>query len=184
MVARTVEVVRAVVNIKAPSKVEVEVKLPETEEKSAKKGRRTLTESLFFEELAENKGEAVADQVSALIDELIDLGLQLEPRKSSVSLRLPDPSDTGQAFTALVIRTSGRTNVVSATNIHRKGGYDPQTALQYLEGFSDMAGAAIGETADSTEQVDVEIILSQKDELLSLVREFKNALEAEAAERD
>jgi hypothetical protein len=184
LVARTVEVVRAVVNVKAPPELEVEVELPETEEKSAKKGRRTLTESLFFEELGEEKGQTVADQVADLIDDLIDLGLHLEPRKSSVSMRVPDPSESGQEFTALVIRTSGRSNVVSASNIHKKGGYAPQVALQYLQGFSDITGATIGETQDSTEQVDVEVVLRKKDEFLALVCQFKSAIEAEAAGLD
>ena len=184
VVARTVEVVRAVVNVKAPPELEVEVKLPETEEKGSKKGRRTLTESLFFEELAEAKGQAMADEAAELIDELTEMGFRSVWRKSAVSMRLPDPQDTRLEFTGLVIRTSGRSNVVSASNIHTKGGYNPRIALQYLERFSEVTGAAIGETKDSTEQVDVEVILSHKEEFLSMVRGFRDAIEEEATESE
>lgn len=187
LVARTAEVIRAVVNVKAPPDLDVEVKLPETEEKSAKKGRRTLTESLFFEELAEQRGQAVADQVADLIDELTDLGLARRWGKSSVSMRLRDPRETGKGFTVLLVTTDGLFQLLSLSSVHEQGGYDRQIWRQYLARVAEMTDAAtrsLGEYEDGTELLDVKALLWNQEEVLAAVREFKRAIEAEAAERD
>ena len=187
LVARTVEVVRAVVNVKVPPEVEVEVKLPETEEKSAKKGRRTLTESMFFEELAERKGQAVADQVANLVDELTELGLVKSWGSGSVSMRLPDPRDTGQRFTVVVLRTAGDLYLGWLSYVHTRGGYDQRIPERYLEAVAEMTDASIGTLEGypaSTSEIDVEVLLQNREQFLEAVAEFKNAIEAEAAEKD
>ena len=184
LVARTVEVVRAVVDVRAPADIQVDIRLPETDEKSATKGRRTLTETVFYEELADAKGQPVADRVADLVEDLNEMGFESRWRTSSVSLRLPDPGDSGHEFTGLVIRTSGNSNVVSARRLHRSGGYDPRIALSYLEGFAELTGAVIGDTQDSTTQVDIEVILRAKEDFLSLAREFRRAIETEAGDLD
>jgi hypothetical protein len=187
LVARTVEVVRAVVKVKAPPELEVEVQLPETEEKSAKKGRRTLTESMFFEELAERKGQNVADQVADLVDELTEMGLVKSWGSGSVSMRLPDPRDTGKRFTVVVLRTAGDLYLGWLSYVHTRGGYDRRIPERYLEAVAEMTGASIGtleDYPDTTSVIDVEVLLQNRDEFLAAVREFKSAIEAEAAERE
>ncbi len=186
LVARTVELVRAVVTVQAAPELEVEVRLPETEEKSAQKARRTLTENVFFEELASTKGQAVADQVAGLIDDLTEIGLVKVWRSSSVSLRLPDPRDTGHRFTVVVLETSGRGYLGWLDRVYTTGGYDPQISKRYFEKVSEMTGAAIGGPTqdDGTERFNVENLLRNRDEYLTLVRSFVSGIEAEAAESE
>ena len=190
LVARTVEVVRAVVHVQAPEGVGVQVKLPETEEKGTRKGRRTLTEDVFFEELTAAKGEAVADEVGALIDDLTQLGLVKRWASSSVSMRLPDPRDTGQDFTVVLFTTGGEFYVGWLIRAHTKGGYDLAVVDRYLKGVIELTGAELWDRGDgvryedTTKRTPVDALLRNKEEFLALVREFKNAVETQAAEWD
>lgn len=180
LVARTVEVVRAVVTVQAPPDLDIEVKLPDLDEQKPRKGRRTLTEAVFFEELTNVRGSVVGDRVSALIDELSDLGVLKRWRSSSVSMRLPDPRDTGLEYTVVVLTMDGRFQFGWLRYVHAKGGYDRRIPERYFGNVTEMTGAAKGGPGGGTVPLDVDVLLRHRDGFLAAVREFKNGIEAEA----
>ena len=96
-VARTREVTRAVVEVRAPQGADVRVTVPDAEEEDGGGGsasRARLTEAAFFDELVASTSDELADDVRALIDAVCDLGPERTFNKRSISLRLPDPGDT------------------------------------------------------------------------------------------
>lgn len=84
VVARTSEVTRAVVEIETSDDVEVTVDLPSEEEEESS-GRGKLTEKAFYEQLAKNTSQDVAEEVKALVEDITELGVKIVPRKSSIS---------------------------------------------------------------------------------------------------
>ncbi len=179
VVERTSEVVRAVVEVRAPRDLEVEVALP-AEPEGVQKAKPRLTEALFYEELAENAGEETADEVRELSSELEALGLVPRFRKASVSMRLPDPAGATGEFTIIVVRVTGTAFVGWLNSLQERGGYDPSIGNAYLAEFARLTGATI--VKDWTRDVPVSTLLGHKDGVVSAVETLVSGLGEEAEE--
>lgn len=105
LVAKTTEVVRAVVRVETsgPANVSV-VTVQETQEATGGPRRRTLSEVEFLQELPDEATRLLYERLFALGDEL---GLVRTWRSSSVSLRLPDPNGSKYELTLVVLSASG-----------------------------------------------------------------------------
>lgn len=171
-IARTVELVRAVVDVKAPPEFKVDIAVP-TEETG--KLRRKLTESIFYEELAENTNEETAAEVKLLVQEMQDMGVVPVWRASSVSIRYPDPGGSGQQFTVVVLTLSGSFYLGWLNRVSDYGGFDENIALRYKNCVTALAGILPDENLD-TDNMSIHVLLNNKQSFLECVRCFINDL--------
>ncbi|MCL0034965.1 hypothetical protein M1N21_03540 [Dehalococcoidia bacterium] len=103
--AHSTEIVRAVVCVVTTGHAEVTVELEDPmDEEGNRSRRRTLSEGEFLDRLPSGP---VARTVRKLIASARDLGAIVEPRASSVSIRLNDPKGSKQKLTLFVITTAG-----------------------------------------------------------------------------
>jgi hypothetical protein len=106
IVTRTAEITRAVVEVTVAEEahVNVEVSVPADDSVAS---RRRLTLDQFFKELEQGEGSAQAGFLRSVFATYeADARLALVPQAASVSLRLNNPSASGQ-FTVLVFTTAG-----------------------------------------------------------------------------
>jgi len=178
--AKTVELVRAVVDIKAPAGIQVNVEIP-TEEEAKRKGRRRITEQIFLEELAENATAEISDQVKGLIGEMKNIGLQSYWRSSSVSMRYPDPGGSGYRFTVIVITVTGSAYMGWLDRISwpEYGGYNEDIANDYQESVHKLVEKNYAQH-DRVESFPIKYLLKSQDEYLDCVNAFTLAIKNEA----
>jgi len=171
--ARTVELVRAVVDVKAPPGFSVNVEMPSEDDIKKGKSRRRLTEQVFFDELADHSSLELTEQLKDLMQSLYDLGLVSNWGSSSVSMRFPDPGGSGYKFTVIVFTTSG--NAYTGWNDRiswpEYGGYNIEIASNYVECLYSIA-----EKKDKNyirgDNVPIRALLEFKEEYLDCVRRF------------
>jgi len=178
-IARTAEIERAVVNINAPSNMEVDVSLPEDQKETKGKPRKQLTEDLFFNELAKNTDDDTAQKLQSLFERLKSIGLVTRWRASSVSLRLPDPSESGVEFTVTVFTISGTFYLGWLSYINTRGGYDFVIAKKFRNSIVKLFGLA-EEGYDATQEASVKNLLEKEDEYLECVQSFIKELHQSA----
>lgn len=181
VVARTSEVTRAVVEVKAPEDVELTVDLPSEEEEGSSK-RQKLTESAFFDQLSENTSPDVAEEVRELVDEITDLGPERVWRSSSVSLRLLDPGGLDRYWTVIVLEKGGTFQLGWLQRISEEGDYDPDVWEAYLAEVTSLTGATA--KRGGTEPESIQSLLQDREEYVEVVRRFVDRIRTAAEARN
>lgn len=181
ILTQTVQVVRAVVEVRAAEGLEVKVTLPAETETEEQKPRRTLTEEAFFEQLVAATNVATADGVRELIEDLRRLGLIQKWGAISASLRFPDPLKDRE-FTVLVINTAGRFYLGWLAELE-KSEYDKEIAARYRDGVMNLTGAKPSGT-DATKETPVQAILNRKADFLNLVQQLLEELQTAAQNKN
>jgi hypothetical protein len=183
-IARTVELVRAVVDIKIPSGFQISVDIPSEEEVKQGKSRRKITEQIFFDELAENSSVEVAVRLKDLMEDLYDLGLVSVWRSSSVSMRFPDPGGSGYRFTVIVLTITGSAYMkwLDRVSWPEYGGYDENIANNYKESVYTLAAKVFKELVRG-EPFPIRVLLEVKEEYLKCVKRFTSAIIKESQEK-
>jgi len=181
-VAKTVELVRAVVDINAPNGMDVDVKVPTEEEVKKGKTRRKLTETIFYEELAENTTPEMANEARLMIQDLKELGLITEWRSSSVSIRLPDPGESGLNFTLVVLTLSGTFYFGWLDRVTSRGGYDESIVLRYTKSIAELVDPASKESPD--DEYSMQILFKNKSHFLNCVKRFISDIKEAARQAD
>lgn len=169
-IARTVEIERAIVTVKAPEGIEVEVAVPSEGVASERRVRRKLSEETFYEELAESTSSQTAEAVRDLCVELEKIGLVPVWGSSSLSMRLPDPDESGDMITIVVIRTWGKFFLGWFDRPARKYGREPVT--RYRDAVLELTGAELASGWDGTREHPVEDLAARQDDFVSIVRRF------------
>ncbi|MFB6273371.1 MAG: hypothetical protein ABEL51_10810, partial [Salinibacter sp.] len=175
-IARTVEIERAIVTVRAPEDVDVDVTLPAEDESSKRRARRTLSEEEFYEELAENTSSSTADAVRGLCAKLEELGVTPVWRASSVSMRLPDPDESGDLITIVVLQKAGTFFLGWLDRVAEKHGHEPVD--RYRDAVVEMTGAERTPEGDGTKGHPVDALVDQSDAFVQLVGQFIDDLEA------
>jgi hypothetical protein len=179
IVARTAEVVRAVVEVKSDGTQSVEVTLPKEEEKTGISGRRILSEETFFEELEQLTDRKTSEEVTALLDELYRMGLEPTWRASSVSIRFPDPGTSDKDFTIIIIKTDGSFQIGYLEYIELAN-YDPSIWQSYYEEVIRISGAKPNKHNNGTRPKDLQFLLNQKQSFLNNVDLLIQQIEKQA----
>lgn len=113
IITRTKEIVRAVVHVQGTEtsnvKVDLDLDVDEAKSKSVKSTNKRifLSEQDFFNIISNNLNPENIKLLDKLIDRLKSLGCFIQPRSSSITIRLHDPSGSGQKLSLLTITTSG-----------------------------------------------------------------------------
>ena len=179
VVTRTLQLTRAVVEVRAPEGFQVSVTLP-AEKKGEDGLRRTVTEEALFEKLTENIGSTAVDELKHLIDGIVKLGLYKSWGAVSVSLRFPDPLGR-KDFTVLVINHAGRFYLGWLVELE-KCGYDPMIAARYRDAVIKLTDA-IPSGTDATKETPIQRLLVRKTEYLDILKRFIDELRIDAADK-
>ena len=133
VLARTREIVRAVVEVRPPATpADVRVTVP-TVNGGAGGGRRLrLSEEAIFERIAESLGKSFVDQFRGFLSECEKLGLESEAMGTSLSLIWNEPN-TGRRFSfASVFADGGTVSLKYAVHNYRKSGLDQKIGMEYV----------------------------------------------------
>jgi len=133
VLVRTREIVRAVVELRAPlAPKDVTVKLPEVVYGDDGGKRRRLTEEAMFETIAESLGAPVVEQFRGFLRECEKVGIEPEARSASISLFWYEPN-TGRRFSfGSIFADGGRVGMWFVRHNYYKASLDPSIGLEYV----------------------------------------------------
>lgn len=136
VVAHSTEIVRAVVRVKTTGHAEVTVEVDDTKDEEGNRSRRrTLSEEEFLDKLPSGP---VVKTVRKLLASVRDLGAIVEPRSSSVSVRLNDPNGSNQMLTLFVITTAGKIYTGWLTEQLESIDSDKKIAIKWVASIADL----------------------------------------------
>lgn len=143
VLARTREVVRAVVELRAPlSSKDVSVTLPEVVYGEDGGKRRRLTEEAMFETIAESLGTPVVEQFRGFLRECEKIGIEPEARGTSLSLFWYEPN-TGRRFSfASIYAVGGVVDLRFVLHNYRKSGIDQKIGMEYVNAVATLVPGA------------------------------------------
>ncbi|MFQ5423788.1 MAG: hypothetical protein ACE5F9_07390 [Phycisphaerae bacterium] len=141
IIARTREVVRAIVQIRGQVEPEdVHVETPAAERASEAGQRRTLTQEAFFETLAEEGSSRTAEELREFLREVESCGIEIVTRQASLSLHYIEPSG-GARFSFGSVYVHGSVDMYYVLYYCQKASIDEQIARDYLEEVSKLVPA-------------------------------------------
>lgn len=178
LVAKTTEVVRAVVRVEASGPANVSVVT--AREEPAGYQRRTLSEEEFLQELPDGATRQLYQRLFDLADEL---GLVRTWRSSSVSLRLPDPTGTHYELTLMVLGVDGQLFTGWLPNQLTRLGLPRQLALDYVENLCRIFQGVrphSSKPGSLSRHLTAAEVAEHFDELAEAIREVKVAIESAA----
>lgn len=177
--ARTVEMSRVVFEIGSAQVVPERAAGPGVAAQSAGSGRRSLTETVFFEHVEAAAGPDVARGVRGVMDDLARLGvLPTWGLASSVTMRFPDPS-SGRPHTVVAF-TAGGGFWVSYLESPAREGYDQDIPRRYLGQVVEITGATRTPNALGTSETPASALLAHREAFLSAAAEYVEALRTAA----
>lgn len=169
VVAKTTEIVRAVVRVTTTGQADVSVSLDELPAETPKKtGRRTLSEDVFFSELQDDSARALFGRIFALADEL---GIEKGWRASSVSLRLPDPKGSKTELTVLVLETSGQLYTGWMDGQLENIGLPKTIALTYVQNLCQIIGGVTPKESGLSRPLKADEVAKKYDQVAALIRD-------------
>ena len=134
VLARTKEVVRAVIELRAPlTPADVKVSLPEVIYGGKGGDRRRLTEEAMFETIGASLGKPTVDQFRAFLGECEKLGIEPEGRDTSISLFWTEPNTERRFSFASVFADGGSVNLRFVPHNYRKCGLDQAIGMKYVK---------------------------------------------------
>ncbi len=137
LVAKTTEIVRAVVRVQTEGKAQVSVEIEDSTKDSTSPSRRKLTEDIFFDEVKDETARSLYKKLLSLADEL---GCEKLGRSSSISIRLPDPKGSRQKLTLLVLTTAGELYVGWLADQLGRIGLSKNIAYDYVKTLCNIIG--------------------------------------------
>lgn len=185
VVARTVEIERAVVRIEAPTGLSVTVEIPKEKRRDhTTQGKRfSLTEEEFWEALSRNVGADDVATARRLVEAIYDMDCDIRYGQASFIARMPDPMGNGW-FTLFVVNKDGSmfTSWLGGQLTRAKLPVEP--AIEYVRATGELLGVGIVETRDKDtwprwrRQPRLRDVGPVIDRFLDLVRRFVDHLRA------
>ena len=143
VLARTREIVRAVVELRAPLiPKDVTVRLPEAADTDAGGRRRRLTEEAMFDTLAESLGQPAVDQFRGFLRDAEHIGLEPEARDASLSLTWREPNTDRRFSFASIYAEGGVVNLGFVLHGYRKGGLGEKVGMEYVRAVAALVPGA------------------------------------------
>jgi hypothetical protein len=137
LVAKTTEVIRAVVRVDASGPANVSIVTAHDEEATTSPGyqRRTLSEQEFFDGLPDETARSLYTRLFAFAAEV---GAEKTWRASSVSIRLPDPAGSDSLFTLFVLHNGGDVSAGFLANQLSRRGLPVNISERYISSLCEM----------------------------------------------
>jgi hypothetical protein len=171
IVANTTEIVRAVVRVQTTGQAQVSVAIEEQPDTKSGRARRILSETLFFEELRDDKTKELFRRLLVFASEL---GAEPTWRSSAVSIQLPDPGGSRQNLTLFVLTTGGDTYPGWLAGQLERVSLDKNIAFEFVKALAAMFPGVTPQkkSPDSLSRVIKSAELDSKaDAFMGLVRE-------------
>jgi hypothetical protein len=147
ILARTREIVRAVVEVRSPlTPKDVTVTLPNVVDTGDGGARRRLTEEAMLETMTKSLGGEVVDQFRSFMHECEKLGIETDAQGTSLTLQWYEPN-TGRRFSfASIYAEGGVVDLRFVLHNYRKSGIDQKIGLNYVHAVAALvAGARVRE---------------------------------------
>lgn len=110
IVMRTQEVTRAIIRIEGGNIEKLSVDMDFGIDKNNKiKERFTITEDQYYSELSRNISGAGVEFARGMMEDMQDLGCEIQLKKSSIAIKYPVPLNHSKMFTLLVVTKKGET---------------------------------------------------------------------------
>jgi hypothetical protein len=186
VVARTSEIVRAIVRIEGDENLQ---KLPVVV--TPEKEQKTSPSREAFWEAVRGKADAgVPGKLESLLNELEQMGLYVDPIESGIALRFPDPGESDTEFRLFRVTKEGRVRLGQFKRQLGKEGYNEEIAIRYLKPIAKWVGARVnspkgdleGKASDRMFPVKV-LSEAHCKEYLELVRKTLDEIRAEAEKK-
>jgi len=133
VLARTREVVRAVIELRAPlTSADIKVTLPEIIIGGKGGDRRRLTEEAMVETIAASLGKPVVDQFREFLTACERIGLEVDPKGTSLTLAWYEPNTERRFAFASVYADGGIVDLRFVQHNYRKSGIDQSIGLGYV----------------------------------------------------
>lgn len=150
VVARTREITRAVVRVEGTGIESVHVDVDTTTEMVHPRSKRyTLTEEDFFDRLGQAATDEEVRLARTLVSDMENLGAKIDWKQASFSVKLPDPGESGQMLTLLVVQTSGEAYVGWLPDQLRRVGLPEKIGLEYFEKSASLLGTRTARKGES-----------------------------------
>jgi hypothetical protein len=178
LVARTTEVVRAVVRVQTTGQAQVSVEIDESAGEKPPGSRRTLSEEVFFGEV---KDPSAQDLFKRLLGFSEDIGAVPIWRSSSVSIQLRDPNGSKQNLTLLVLTTSGHISTGWLVGQLEKVNLDTNLGFDFLRSICSLfQGVEPDEKKRSslTRDLTAKEVIEKADDFMAVVRETVERIRA------
>ncbi len=137
VVAKTTEVVRAVVRVHTTGQAEVSVAIEEEPDKTQGARRRTLSEDEFFQGIQDETTKQVYRRILAFASEV---GAEPAWKGGSVSIQLPDPRGSQQNLMLIKLTQDGLIYPAWLAGQLEKVSLDKNIAYDYVKALGDMLG--------------------------------------------
>lgn len=187
IVARTTEIVRAVVRIEGIEGLPVRTTVTAAVEEE----RPSPSVDRFLDAIRGKPDAGSPERVQSLLTALGTLDLEIDPLQSGVALRFPDPAGTDMEFRLLRIRDDGRVPAFGRLKIQLEARhYSTDIAIRYVDAISRwVPGTRMNPTTgnldkgtDSNYAFPVRLLSeAHRDEYLQLVAATLDAIRTEAA---
>jgi len=149
VVARTREITRAVVRVEGTGIESVHVDVDTTTEMPHRPSKRyTMTEEDFFDRLSQAVSDEELRVARRLISDVEDMGAKIDWKQASFSIKLPDPGESGQMLTLLVVQTSGEAYVGWLPDQLHRIGLPQEIGLRYFEESAGLLGTRTARKGD------------------------------------
>lgn len=170
VVAKTTEVVRAVVRVHTTGQAEVSVAIEEEQEKTPGSRRRTLSEDEFFSEIQDESTRQLFKRILAFAG---DIGAELIWRSGSVSVQLPDPNGSRQNLTLFVLTNSGMIYTYWLAGQLEKVALDKTISFDYVKSLGALVGIKPSHKDGSalSRNIKAAELAPKADEFMALVRQ-------------
>jgi hypothetical protein len=143
VLARTKEVVRAVIELRAPlTPADVKVSLPEITIGPGGGDRRRLTEEAMFDTMVASLGKPTIDQFRKFLAECESLGMAPEGRDSSFSLFWTEPNTERRFSFGSVFADGGSVNLRFVPHNYRKSGLEQSIGMKYVNAVAALVPGA------------------------------------------
>lgn len=186
VVARTVEVTRAVVRVESTGPVQsISVRVDVPDDDKAKTQRRTISRDEFIEELSSRVPGEQVRFVEHLLDYLPSLGLRATWGTSGCSFRLPDPSGSRQLLTTLVIDRSGVVYPFCLSRQLSSIGLPVELGLRYVEEGARVLGRRVRDGYPDMwdRAADIFTLMRNFDEFAEVLKKFIDGVQGASATR-
>ncbi len=143
VLTRTREVVRAVVELRAPlTPADVKISPPEVINGAMGGARRGLTMETLLESIGATLGKPTLDQFRAFLCECEKLGIEPEGRATSITLCWYEPNIELPISLASVYADGGVVNMQFVLHHYRRSGLDQMIGLKYLKAIAALVPGA------------------------------------------
>ncbi|HHY33974.1 MAG: hypothetical protein GX492_11445 [Firmicutes bacterium] len=186
VIARTVEVTRAVVRVESAGPVQsISVKVDVPDDDKAKTQRRTISRDEFIGELGTRLSGEQVRFLEHLLDYLPSLGLKVTWGTSGCSFRLPDPGGSRQLLTTLVIDRSGVVYVAWLSAQLSRIGLPVELGLRYVEEGARVLGRRVRDGYPDMwdRAADILTLMRNFDEFAEVLKRFIDGVRAASATR-